>query len=69
MRFEPPDAGTRVVVEHRGFDRESTREHRRRLGGLLDRFAERSRERVLLARLADFVTAIAENDVEFFGET
>ena len=33
VRFEPSDGGTRVVVEHRGFDRDSTREHRRRLGG------------------------------------
>ena len=66
MRFEPSDGGTRVVVEHRGFDRDSVRSTDDDWAALLDRFAERSREPVLLARLVEFVTAIAENDVEFF---
>lgn len=66
VRFEPSDAGTRVVVEHRGFDKASPTSLDDDWGALLDRFAERSRERVLLARLAEFVTAIAANDVDFF---
>jgi len=67
VRFEPSDGGTRVVVEHRGFDRDpAAHKTDDDWAALLDRFAERSRERVLLARLAEFVTAIAENDVEFF---
>lgn len=65
VRFEPSESGTRVVVEHRGFDqtRPSLDDD---WAALLDRFADRSRERVLLARLAEFVTAIAGNDVDFF---
>ena len=63
---KPSDGGTRVVVEHRGFDRSTSPSIDEDWAGLLGRFADRSRERVLLARLAEFVTAIAENDVDFF---
>lgn len=66
VRFEASDRGTRVVVEHRGFDRMVRPNLDDDWSTLLGRFAERSRERVLLARLAEFVTAIAENDAEFF---
>ncbi len=66
VRFEASDVGTRVVVEHRGFDRSVRSTLDEDWAALLGRFAERSRERVLLARLAEFVTAIGENDVDFF---
>jgi Domain of unknown function (DUF4440)/Activator of Hsp90 ATPase homolog 1-like protein len=68
VRFEAAEHGTRVVLEHRGFDHGLTTDLSDDWAGLLDRFADRSRERVLLGRLAEFVTAIAENDVEFFRE-
>ena len=66
VRFEAAPAGTRVVVEHRGFDRSTSPSIDEDWAGLLGRFADQSRERVLLPRLAEFVTAIAENDVDFF---
>jgi len=68
VRFEPPDIGTRVVVEHRGFDRADRPDLADDWRNLLDRFAGRSRERVLLGRLAEFVSAIGDNDVEFFRQ-
>jgi hypothetical protein len=68
VRFEAADTGTRVVVEHRGFDRAVKPDLDRDWAVLLDRFAVRSRERVLLARLAEFVTAIAQNDIDFFRD-
>ncbi len=65
VRFEPSEIGTRVVVEHRGFD-DAVPSLDEDWAGLLGRFADRSRERVLSRRLAEFVTAIAQNDVDFF---
>jgi len=66
VRFEPSDIGTRVVVEHRGLDHAGWPNLADDWADLLDRFAGRSRERVLLCRLAEFVSAIGDNDVEFF---
>lgn len=68
VRFEASEHGTRVVLEHRGFDRSLAPDLSDDWAGLLGRFADRSRERILIGRLAEFVTAIAQNDVEFFRE-
>lgn len=59
VRFEAVRGGTRVVVRHGGWEKANW-------AGLLAGFARHSLERMLLARLGDFLDAIAEGDVEFF---
>lgn len=59
VRFEAVRAGTRVVVRHGGWEKTNW-------AGLLAGFARHSLERMLLARLGDFLDAIAEGDTEFF---
>ena len=71
VRFEASETGTRVVLEHHeDFDRQDLRDRPFRGLGRVARSVRRpgDRERVLLGRLAEFVTAIAEHDVEFFRE-
>jgi hypothetical protein len=59
VRFEAVRTGTRVVVRHGGFEKTNW-------AGLLAGFARHSLERMLLARLGDFLDAISAGDVEFF---
>ncbi len=59
VRFEAVRGGTRVVVRHGGWEKANW-------AGLLAGFARHSLERMLLARLGDFLDAIAEGNVEFF---
>jgi hypothetical protein len=59
VRFEAIRGGTRVVVRHGGWEKANW-------AGLLAGFARHSLERMLLARLGDFLDAIAKGDVEFF---
>lgn len=59
VRFEAIRGGTRVVVRHGGWEKANW-------AGLLAGFARHSLERMLLARLGDFLDAIANGDVEFF---
>ena len=59
VRFEAVRGGTRVVVRHGGWEKANW-------AGLLAGFARHSLERMLLARLGDFLDAIANGDVEFF---
>ncbi len=59
VRFEAVRTGTRVVVRHGGFEKTNW-------AGLLAGFARHSLERMLLARLGDFLDAIAASDIEFF---
>jgi Domain of unknown function (DUF4440)/Activator of Hsp90 ATPase homolog 1-like protein len=61
VRFEAVRGGTRVVVRHGGWEKANW-------AGLLAGFARHSLERMLLARLGDFLDAIATGDVEFFEQ-
>jgi len=61
VRFEAVRGGTRVVVRHGGWEKANW-------SGLLAGFARHSLERMLLARLGDFLDAIAEGNVEFFQQ-
>lgn len=61
VRFEAVRGGTRVVVRHGGWEKATW-------SGLLAGFARHSLERMLLARLGDFLDAIAEGNVEFFQQ-
>ncbi|MFI7677550.1 DUF4440 domain-containing protein [Actinophytocola sp. NPDC049390] len=60
VRFEAVRGGTRVVVRHGGWEKANW-------AGLLAGFARHSLERMLLARLGDFLDAIADGNVEFFA--
>jgi hypothetical protein len=62
VRFEAVGGGTRVVVRHGGWEKASW-------AGLLSGFARHSTERMLLARIGDYLDAIAKGDVEFFERT
>lgn len=59
VRFEAIETGTRVVLRHGGWQKTNW-------AGVLAGFARHSLERMLLARLGDFLDAIAVGDVEFF---
>lgn len=61
VRFEAVRGGTRVVVRHGGWEKANW-------AGLLAGFARHSLERMLLARLGDFLDAIANGDLEFFEQ-
>jgi hypothetical protein len=61
VRFEAVHGGTRVVVRHGGWEKANW-------AGLLAGFARHSLERMLLARLGDFLDAIAEGNVGFFEQ-
>jgi activator of Hsp90 ATPase-like protein len=59
VRFEAVRGGTRVVVRHGGWEKANW-------AGLLAGFARHSLERMLLARLGDFLDAIGRGDLDFF---
>lgn len=59
VRFEAIEHGTRVVLRHGGWQKQSW-------AGQLAGFARHSLEHALLRRLGDFLDAIAAGDLEFF---
>ncbi|MFL6140419.1 MAG: DUF4440 domain-containing protein [Labedaea sp.] len=61
VRFETTESGTRVVLHHRGWTEHAGGDWAAALAG----FARHSTERMLLARLGEFLDAIAKNDVAF----